>query len=133
MLVSWAAPCCMPRRARMPLRGQGSGSGARSIAPVTYALRTTHYASIQPFVPLCLRGIRTENLKLKELYALHHQGVARAYLFSTDAGAFWARTGFREVPVPELVAALPAAPQVRHYDALGWLPTEVAWRRDLVD
>ena len=41
--------------------------------------------------------------------------------------------GFHEVPVPELVAALPAAPQVRHYDALGWLPTEVAWRRDLVE
>ncbi|MFN8501294.1 GNAT family N-acetyltransferase [Kouleothrix sp.] len=59
------------------------------------------------------------------------QGCARAYLFSTDAGAFWARMGFREVPVPELVAALPAAPQVRHYDALGWLPTEVAWRIDL--
>ena len=61
------------------------------------------------------------------------QGVARAYLFSTDAGAFWARMGFREVPVPELVAALLAAPQVRHYDALGWLPSEVAWRRDLAE
>ena len=26
-----------------------------------------------------------------------------------------------------------ARPQVRHYGALGWLPTEVAWRRDLLE
>lgn len=59
------------------------------------------------------------------------QGCARAYLFSTDTGSYWLRQGFREVPVPELVAALPTAPQVRHYHAQGWLPTEVAWRRNL--
>ncbi|MEP7115425.1 MAG: hypothetical protein ABI862_19335 [Ilumatobacteraceae bacterium] len=47
--------------------------------------------------------------------------------FSTDAGAFWSRQGFRKVPVPELVAALPDAPQVRHYEQQGWLPDEVAW------
>ena len=58
-------------------------------------------------------------------------GYGRAYLFSTEAGAFWSRQGFREVPVPELVAALPDAPQVRHYDQQGWLPDEVAWRKDL--
>jgi hypothetical protein len=39
--------------------------------------------------------------------------------------------GFREVPVSELVAALPEAPQVRQYAALGWLSTEVAWRCDV--
>jgi N-acetylglutamate synthase-like GNAT family acetyltransferase len=59
------------------------------------------------------------------------RGVRRIYLFSTDAGAFWSRQGFREVPVPALVAALPDAPQVRHYDQQGWLPDEVAWRKDL--
>jgi N-acetylglutamate synthase-like GNAT family acetyltransferase len=59
-------------------------------------------------------------------------GYARAYLFSTDAGAFWSRQGFREVPVPELVAALPRAPQVLYYDQHGWLPDEVAWRKDLL-
>ena len=59
------------------------------------------------------------------------QGCDTIYLFSTDAGSYWLRRGFREVPVPELVAALPETPQVRHYDKLGWLPTEVAWRRDL--
>jgi N-acetylglutamate synthase-like GNAT family acetyltransferase len=60
------------------------------------------------------------------------EGCQRVYLFSTGAGAYWARQGFREVPVPELVAALPDAPQVRYYDRMGWLPDEVAWRRDLI-
>jgi N-acetylglutamate synthase-like GNAT family acetyltransferase len=50
------------------------------------------------------------------------------YLFSTDAGEYWTRQGFREVPVPELVEALPDAPQVHHYRDIGWLPTEIAWR-----
>jgi N-acetylglutamate synthase-like GNAT family acetyltransferase len=59
-------------------------------------------------------------------------GLRQAYLFSTGAGPFWSRQGFREVPVAELVAALPDAPQVRHYDEQGWLPDEVAWRRDLI-
>jgi len=56
---------------------------------------------------------------------------ARAYLFSTGAGSYWTQQGFREVPVPELVAALPDAPQVRQYEQEGWLPDEVAWRKDL--
>ncbi|MBL8059059.1 MAG: GNAT family N-acetyltransferase [Anaerolineales bacterium] len=59
------------------------------------------------------------------------QALRAAYLFSTDAGPFWRRQGFVEVPVPELVAALPEAPQVQHYAAHGWLPDEVAYRRAL--
>ena len=39
----------------------------------------------------------------------------------------------REVPVPELVADLPNAPQVQHYDQHGWLPDEVAWYKDLIE
>lgn len=58
-------------------------------------------------------------------------GVRRVYLFSTDAGAFWSRLGFREVPVPEAAGALADAPQVRQYLADGSLDSEVAWRRDL--
>jgi N-acetylglutamate synthase-like GNAT family acetyltransferase len=58
-------------------------------------------------------------------------GYRQIYLFSTEAGSYWQRHGFREVPVPELVAALPDAPQVKHYEQLGWLPTEIAWRRNL--
>jgi N-acetylglutamate synthase-like GNAT family acetyltransferase len=53
------------------------------------------------------------------------------YLFSTDAGEYWTRRGFREVPVPELVEALPDAPQVQHYTDIGWLPTEIAWRLEV--
>jgi N-acetylglutamate synthase-like GNAT family acetyltransferase len=59
-------------------------------------------------------------------------GCAVVYLFSTGAGDFWSGLGFRQVPVPELVAALPNTPQVRHYEALGSLEEEVAWRRDVV-
>jgi N-acetylglutamate synthase-like GNAT family acetyltransferase len=57
--------------------------------------------------------------------------ITAVYCFSTDAGDYWTRHGFREVPVPELCAALPDAFQVHHYHELGWLPTEVAWRKDL--
>lgn len=53
------------------------------------------------------------------------------YLFSTGAGPYWMRLGFRETPAPELIAAMPDAPQVRRYDELGWLPTEVAWVLEL--
>jgi N-acetylglutamate synthase-like GNAT family acetyltransferase len=60
-------------------------------------------------------------------------GYQRAYLFSTGAGPYWAKLGFGVTPVPELVAALPTAPQVRRYDELGWLPTEVAWKLELHD
>ena len=59
-------------------------------------------------------------------------GYRRFYLFSTDAGMYWSRQGFREIPVPALVAALLDAPQVRHYDEQGWLPDEVAWCKDLI-
>ncbi|MFC8718207.1 GNAT family N-acetyltransferase [Kitasatospora sp. NPDC057198] len=58
-------------------------------------------------------------------------GIRRVYLFSTDAGAFWRRLGFREVPVPEAANALAAAPQVRQYLADGSLAAEAAWCRDL--
>jgi len=58
-------------------------------------------------------------------------GIAHVYCFSTDAGEFWQHMGFWEVPVTELLAALPNAPQVAQFDHLGWLPTEVAWRYDL--
>jgi hypothetical protein len=41
------------------------------------------------------------------------------------------RQGFRQVPVAELVAALTGTFQVLYYDRRGWLPTEVAWRREV--
>jgi N-acetylglutamate synthase-like GNAT family acetyltransferase len=77
------------------------------------------------------QGIGTA-LLLHALNEAAAEGCQQAYLFSTDAGAYWSRQGFREVPVPELVAALPNAPQVQYYDQHGWLPDEVAWRKDLL-
>ena len=53
------------------------------------------------------------------------------YCFSTGAGGYWQRFGFREVPVEEVITALPNSPQVSHFARVGWLPTEVAWRKDL--
>lgn len=38
------------------------------------------------------------------------QGARTAYLFSTEAGPFWTRLGFRPVPVAEVAHALPNAP-----------------------
>lgn len=58
-------------------------------------------------------------------------GYQHVYLFSTGAGAYWQRLKFQEVPVSELVAVLPEVPQVKQYELLGWLPTEIAWRHDL--
>lgn len=52
------------------------------------------------------------------------------YLFSTGAGGYFSRLGFRRVAVDEVVAALPDAPQVRRFSELGWLPREIAWRLD---
>ena len=53
------------------------------------------------------------------------------YCFSTSAGSYWQRFGFREVSVREVIDALPDSPQVNHFDRIGWLPTEIAWRKDL--
>lgn len=58
-------------------------------------------------------------------------GCMRVYCFSTRAGGYWQRLGFWEVPAAEVVSALPLAPQVLHFERLGWLSTETAWRIDL--
>ncbi|SHI08680.1 GNAT family N-acetyltransferase [Streptomyces sp. 3214.6] len=61
------------------------------------------------------------------------QGGRTAYLFSTGAGPWWERLGFRSVPVDEAAEALSDAPQVRQYRETGELAGEAAWRRDLID
>jgi predicted N-acetyltransferase YhbS len=58
-------------------------------------------------------------------------GFRHVYLFSTGAGSYFVGLGFVQSPVEELVPALPNAPQVIRFAALGWLSTEVAWRIDL--
>lgn len=52
------------------------------------------------------------------------------YLFSKDTGGYFERLGWREVPVAEVAARLPAAPQVRRYQEIGWYPDERAFVRD---
>jgi N-acetylglutamate synthase-like GNAT family acetyltransferase len=60
--------------------------------------------------------------------AARHLKQTAIYCFSTDAGDFWTKMGFHEVPVTELLQMLPHAPQVVQFTALDWLATEVAWR-----
>jgi N-acetylglutamate synthase-like GNAT family acetyltransferase len=67
----------------------------------------------------------------KALGKARARGIKHVYLFSTGAGGYFARLGFVESPVDELVTALPKAPQVLRFASLGWLATEVAWRIDL--
>lgn len=51
------------------------------------------------------------------------------YLFSKDTGGYFERLGWREVPVAEVAARLPQAPQVRRYEQIGWYPDERAFVR----
>ncbi|MFM7679689.1 MAG: GNAT family N-acetyltransferase, partial [Roseiflexaceae bacterium] len=62
--------------------------------------------------------------------AAQQQGIRCVYCFSTDAGEFWQHMGFYEVPVAQVLATLPHVPQVAQFTALGWLPSEIAWRHD---
>ena len=56
-------------------------------------------------------------------------GFRAVYCFSTDAGDYWMRRGFAQCAVDEVVLALPEAPQVRLFESLGWLRSEVAYVR----
>ncbi len=47
--------------------------------------------------------------------AAHTRGARHLYLFSTDAGGFFRRFGFEQVPVTAVVDALAGAPQIEYY------------------
>jgi len=49
--------------------------------------------------------------------AAHTRGARHLYLFSTDAGRFFARFGFTAVAVADVLAAIPGVPQVEYYRA----------------
>jgi predicted N-acetyltransferase YhbS len=66
-------------------------------------------------------------LSLAAIESARDQGDLALYLFSTGAGPYWQRFGFVEVPVDDLVRALPTVPQVRSGIERGWLAEEVAW------
>jgi N-acetylglutamate synthase-like GNAT family acetyltransferase len=64
--------------------------------------------------------------------AAHTRGARHLYLFSTDAGEYFARFGFAEVPVPQVVAALAGTPQVEYYRACpDELEREAAYHLDI--
>lgn len=56
-------------------------------------------------------------------------GLQDVYLFSKDTGGYFQRLGWHEVPVAEVAARLPQAPQVRRYEEIGWYPDERAFVR----
>ena len=55
--------------------------------------------------------------------------LQQVYLLSKDTGGYFERLGWREVPVAEVAARLPLAPQVRRYEEIGWYPDERAFVR----
>jgi N-acetylglutamate synthase-like GNAT family acetyltransferase len=64
--------------------------------------------------------------------AAHTRGARSVYLFSTEAGDFFKRFGFVEVPVAQLITALSAVPRVKYYRARpDDLAREVAWYLDI--
>jgi N-acetylglutamate synthase-like GNAT family acetyltransferase len=64
--------------------------------------------------------------------AAHTRGAKSLYLFSTDAGGFFKRLGFVEVPAAQLVDALGGAPEVEYYRSRPEeLAREIAWYLDI--
>jgi N-acetylglutamate synthase-like GNAT family acetyltransferase len=49
--------------------------------------------------------------------AAHTRGARHLYLFSTEAGGYFARHGFTTVAVADVIAAIPGVPQVEYYRA----------------
>jgi hypothetical protein len=58
-------------------------------------------------------------------------GSRCVYCFSTEAGRYCVARGFEECAIDEVLRELPDAPQVRMFEELGWLSTEVAFRKVL--
>lgn len=74
------------------------------------------------------KGIAERLIGCALLEAMRLQ-LPQVYLFSKDTGGYFERMGWREVPVAEVAARLPQAPQVRRYDEIGWYPDERAFVR----
>lgn len=70
-------------------------------------------------------------LTLHALEQARLRGDRAVYLFSTDAGAYWQRFGFVEIPVLALAQALPDSSQVQSGQRLGWLERDQGWMKTL--
>jgi len=77
------------------------------------------------------QGWGTELVEHVLLYA-RDRGYKAVYLFSVRSGGYWLRLGFREVSVDELLQAIPNAFQVQHFNRIGKLKNEHAWKRALL-
>ncbi len=76
------------------------------------------------------QGWGTELVEHVLAYA-RNQGYKAVYLFSVRSGGYWLRAGFREVPVDELLQEIPGAYQVQHFNQIGKLVNEHAWKKAL--
>lgn len=72
-----------------------------------------------------LNGVLLQNAREDKLKAI--------YLFSTEAGAYWTRLGFTGTTVQEVLEKLPDSYQVKLFEKLGWLSTEIAFKYCLTD
>ena len=64
--------------------------------------------------------------------AAHTRGARHLYLFSTDAGEFFERHGFKTVKVDDVIATIPGVPQVEYYRARPEeLAREIAYHLDI--
>lgn len=77
------------------------------------------------------RGIGAE-LLTSARKAAHTRGARTLYLLNGSAGELFKRSGFVELPVSQLVGALPSVPLVKYYQARpDDLAHEVAWCLDI--
>lgn len=74
-----------------------------------------------------IAGLLTETL----ISTAKDEKLEAVYLFSTDAGGYWTKLGFKPVGVAEVIEKLSHAPQVNLFRELGWLPTEAAYKLKL--
>jgi GNAT superfamily N-acetyltransferase len=64
--------------------------------------------------------------------AAHTRGARHLYLFSTEAGDFFAALGFQPASISDLTRALPGIPQVEYYRARpDELAREIAYQLDI--
>jgi N-acetylglutamate synthase-like GNAT family acetyltransferase len=75
------------------------------------------------------RGNRiAEQLTKVLLQSAREDKVEEVFLFSTEAGEYWTKLGFQRTDTYELIQKLRNAPQVKLFEKLGWLPSEVAYK-----
>lgn len=107
------------------------GADAVGVAGVEPMLDAALIRSVYVVDAMRGRGIGAELLAAARK-AAHTRGARSLYLFSTDAGDYFRRFGFAEVPVAQLVLALGGTPQVEYYRARpDELAREVAWYLDI--